>query len=70
MSSDEFATKRIHKFDGNVCTVIFQAGLASSIGLGVGAILAPGKRTLSALLRVMGLDQECHFQNYPGLMQR
>lgn len=31
----------------------------------VGAILAPGKRTITAILRVMGLSQEKHFQNYP-----
>ena len=27
----------------------------------VGAILAPGKRTVTAILRVMGLSQEKHF---------
>lgn len=31
----------------------------------IGAILAPGKRTITAILRVMGLSQEKHFQNYP-----
>jgi len=30
----------------------------------VGAILAPGQRTVTAALRVMGLSQEKHFQNY------
>ena len=29
-----------------------------------GAILAPGKRTVSALLRVMGLDHRSDFQTY------
>jgi hypothetical protein len=33
----------------------------------VGAILAPGKRTVTAILRVMGLSQEKHFQNYHRL---
>jgi hypothetical protein len=28
-----------------------------------GAILAPGKRTLTSALRVMGFSQETHFQN-------
>ena len=32
--------------------------------LGIGAILAPGKRTVTAILRIMGLSQERHFQNY------
>ena len=30
----------------------------------VGAILAPGKRAVTAVLRIMGLSQEVHFQNY------
>src|SRR4028119_1359994 len=36
----------------------------------VGAILAPGKRTVSAALRVMGLSQEKHFQNYHRVLNR
>jgi len=39
----------------------------SAIVLLVGAILAPGKRTVSAILRVMGLQHEHHFQNYQML---
>ncbi len=35
-----------------------------------GAILAPGKRTVSAGLRVMGLSQERHFQNYHRVLNR
>lgn len=38
----------------------------SAIVLLVGAILAPGKRTVSAILRVMELDHEHHFQKYTG----
>ena len=30
----------------------------------IGAILAPGKRTVTAVLRVMGLSDEQRFQNY------
>lgn len=30
----------------------------------IGAILAPGERTVAAILRVMGLQNEKHFQNY------
>ncbi|GHO72710.1 hypothetical protein KSD_04810 [Ktedonobacter sp. SOSP1-85] len=29
----------------------------------IGAILAPGERTVTAILRVMGLNQERQFQN-------
>jgi hypothetical protein len=36
----------------------------------VGAILAPGKRTVSAVLQVMGLSQERHFQNYHRVLNR
>lgn len=36
----------------------------------VGAILAPGKRTVTACLRVMGLSAEVHFQNYHRLLNR
>jgi len=36
----------------------------------IGAILAPGKRTVSQILRVMGLCQEPHFQNYHRVLNR
>jgi hypothetical protein len=36
----------------------------------VGAILAPGKRTVTAALRVVGLSQEEHFQNYHRVLTR
>lgn len=36
----------------------------------VGALLAPGKRTVSATLRVMGLSEEKHFQNYHRVLNR
>jgi hypothetical protein len=36
----------------------------------VGAILAPGKRTVTAVLRVMGLSQQEHFQNYHRVLNR
>ena len=36
----------------------------------VGAILTPGKRTVTAILSVMGLRQSRHFQNYPRVLNR
>ena len=36
----------------------------------VGAILAPGKRTVTAALRVMGLSNEAQFQNYHRVLNR
>ena len=42
----------------------------SAMVLLVGAILAPGKRTVSAVLRVMGLHQEQHFQTYHRVLSR
>jgi len=42
----------------------------SALVLLVGAILAPGKRTISAVLRVMGLQNEPHFQTYHRVLNR
>ena len=36
----------------------------------VGAILAPGQRTVAAILRVMGLSEERQFQNYHRVLSR
>jgi hypothetical protein len=36
----------------------------------LGAILAPGKRTVCSVLRVMGLAAEAHFQNYHRVLNR
>ena len=36
----------------------------------VGGILAPGKRTVTAALRIMGLSQDRHFQNYHRVLNR
>jgi hypothetical protein len=36
----------------------------------VGSILAPGQRTIAAVLRVMGLGDEVHFQNYHRVLNR
>src|SRR5258705_14023368 len=36
----------------------------------VGALLAPGKRTVTAVLRVLGLSQEGQFQKYHRVLNR
>ena len=36
----------------------------------VGAMLAPGKRTVTAVLRVMGKSADAHFQNYHRVLNR
>lgn len=36
----------------------------------VGALLAPGKRTVTAVLRILGLSQEKHFQNFHRVLNR
>jgi hypothetical protein len=36
----------------------------------LGAILTPGKRTVTSALRIMGLSQERHFQNYHRVLNR
>lgn len=38
--------------------------------LGVGAILAPKQRTVSAILRVLGLSQDQQYQNYHRVLNR
>jgi hypothetical protein len=45
-------------------------GFSSIPVLVVGAILATGKRTVTAVLRVMGLDQQSHFQTYHRVLNR
>ena len=35
-----------------------------------GAILAPGKRTITSILRVMGLEKDAHCQNYHRVLNR
>ncbi len=42
----------------------------SGLVLLIGVILAPGKRTVSAVLRVMGLKDEPHFQTYHRVLNR
>jgi len=36
----------------------------------LGAILAPGQRTVTAVLRIMGLSLEKHFENYHRVLSR
>jgi hypothetical protein len=36
----------------------------------IGTLLAPGKRTVTAVLRVMGLSEEAQFQNYHRVLNR
>ena len=43
---------------------------AHALVLLVGAILAPGKRTVTATLRIMGLSDEQHFINYHRVLSR
>ncbi len=42
----------------------------SAIVLLVGALVAPGKRSVSAILRVMGRQDEAHYQNYHRVLSR
>jgi len=41
-----------------------------AVVLVVGAILTPGRRTVAAILRVMGLSEERQFQNYHRVLNR
>lgn len=55
--------------------VIFEPLFSKSVWetakiLMLGALLTPGKRTVTACLRVVGLSQEVHFQNYHRVLNR
>jgi hypothetical protein len=47
-----------------------QRGWTHAQSLVVGALLAPGRRTVTAVLRVMGRSQERRFQNYQRVLNR
>ncbi len=50
---------------------VFRYGIWPTVRvLVIGAILAPGKRTVTAVLRVMGLSQERQFQKYHRVLNR
>jgi DDE superfamily endonuclease len=50
---------------------LFRARVWSSAQiLLLGAILAPGKRTVTSVLRIVGLGNEKHFQNYHRVLNR
>ncbi len=50
---------------------LFRYGIWPTVRvLVIGAILAPGKRTVTAALRVMGLSGERHFQKYHRVLNR
>ncbi len=42
----------------------------SALVLAVGAVLAPGKRTITAILRIKGLSQDRHFQTCHRVLNR
>jgi DDE superfamily endonuclease len=44
--------------------------MGARAGVGGGGAAAPGQRTVTAVLRVMGLSQERHFQNYHRVLNR
>ena len=50
--------------------LFFQRSWRRAEVLLVGAILAPGKRTVASLLRVAGLARERHFVNYHRVLNR
>jgi hypothetical protein len=55
---------------GAFAPMFSQRVFAHAKRLMIGAILAPGKRTVTAVLRVMGNDNDRHFQNYHCVLNR
>ena len=55
----------------STCAPLFASSvLEHAQVLVTGAILTPGQRTVTAALRVMGLAQHRHFQNYHRVLNR
>ncbi|MEM1309268.1 MAG: transposase [Cyanobacteria bacterium P01_H01_bin.153] len=52
------------------CPLFSASVWRAAVVLVEGAILAPGKRTVSAVLRVMGLAQRSNYQNYHRVLNR
>src|SRR5690242_15781877 len=50
--------------------LFFQRTWRHAEGLVLGAVLAPGTRTVASLLRITGLAQERHFVNYHRVLNR
>ena len=50
--------------------LFFQRSWRHAEGLVLGALLAPGTRTVASLLRITGLAQERHFVNYHRVLNR
>jgi hypothetical protein len=44
--------------------------LRHAVLLVIGTLLAPGRRTVTAALRVLGLERSRHFQNYHRVLSR
>ncbi len=54
----------------NFAPVFSNSVWQSALVLTIGAILAPGKRTVTSSLRVMGLKDEKRFTNYRRVLNR
>jgi hypothetical protein len=60
----------IIQFVNNFAPVFSQRVWAHALVLLLGAILTPGKRTVTSALRIMGLADEQHFINYHRVLSR
>ena len=54
----------------NFAPLFFQRSWRHAEVLLLGAILAPGSRTIASLLRITGLARERHFVNYHRVLNR
>jgi hypothetical protein len=50
--------------------IFSKRAIRHAVVLVTGAILAPGRRTVTAALRIMGLDHSARFQNYHRILSR
>jgi DDE superfamily endonuclease len=70
MSEEAEHALRICSPDGSICAAVSKPVFQHVQVLLLGAILAPGKRTVTQALRVMGKSQDAHFQNYHRVLNR
>ncbi len=63
-TASEFLTVILRHGPPRLCRTVLQTSFAHVQLLTLSAVLAPGKRTITALLRIVGLQQEKAFHKY------
>src|SRR5215468_5958678 len=67
---DALLADRIHQCHWHLCPRLFSTGWQHVQVLLTGAVLAPGKRTVTAILQIMGRSAAADFQTYHRVLNR